>query len=210
MIPILSFQGYSKLDAFVATQGLHQIDSMYFTSLFLLPGPLDRTIVDFWRMVWKVRSPTIVMVTSLQEDMHIKSSRYWPSAVGKSEKYGPFKVTLEKEENKRDYIVRTLKLNVSTSTHRHNKERSLCQSRQDAGSVPNLVVAYLPSGSVSEPVYNPLVIKHYQYISWPEYSVPQRIDTLLAFQREATTGHSMCKSSSPMVVHCRYELNCIL
>lgn len=74
-------------------------------------------------MVWKVRSPTIVMVTNLQEDMHIKSSRYWPSAVGRSEKYGPFKVTLEKEENKRDYTVRILKLNVSKKGTRRERNK---------------------------------------------------------------------------------------
>ena len=44
-------QGYNKPNAYVATQ-----------------GPIPSTFPDFWRMVWELDSPTIVMVTNLKED----------------------------------------------------------------------------------------------------------------------------------------------
>ena len=43
-------QGYHSEQEYIATQ-----------------GPLDQTVVDFWRMVWEQNSATIIMLTNLVE-----------------------------------------------------------------------------------------------------------------------------------------------
>ena len=44
-------QGYKMKDAFIATQ-----------------GPLQNTVVDFWRMIWENKCGCIVMLCELEED----------------------------------------------------------------------------------------------------------------------------------------------
>lgn len=37
------------------------------TVLILCAGPMQETVIDFWRMVWQENTATIVMVTNLVE-----------------------------------------------------------------------------------------------------------------------------------------------
>ena len=74
------------------------------------PGPLPKTLVDFWRLVWQERPPTIVMITNLEEGAKIKCQRYWPESGRCS--YGPFEVTLTSEQILADYTVRKLETQV--------------------------------------------------------------------------------------------------
>ena len=50
------FQGYKEKGAYIATQ-----------------GPLQNTIVDFWRMIWEFRCSCIVMLCELEEEGKVKS-----------------------------------------------------------------------------------------------------------------------------------------
>ncbi|KAL1925352.1 uncharacterized protein VTP21DRAFT_235 [Calcarisporiella thermophila] len=90
-------------------------------------GPLDRTIPDFWQMVWETRSRVIVMLTREQEGSRGKCSRYWP--VGdKSDKAFEFskwggKVSFVKQEldKRAECMVREFKLT------RNGEERIIWQ-----------------------------------------------------------------------------------
>lgn len=75
-------------------------------------GPSPKTLVDFWRMVWQQRPPTIVMVTNLKEGNKTKCQQYWPESG--SANFGPFKVTLTEHEVFADYSIRTIQVNVSS------------------------------------------------------------------------------------------------
>ena len=77
---------------------------------FLPPGPLPVTVVDFWRLVWQERVPTVVMITNLVEGTRIKCHQYWPDK--DSARFGPFEVSLIDQQTLADYTVRTLIVQV--------------------------------------------------------------------------------------------------
>ena len=74
-------------------------------------GPIPRTLVDFWRLIWQEKPPTIVMVTNLKEGNKNKCQQYWPDTG--SMKFGPFKVTLTENVMLADYCIRTMQVSVS-------------------------------------------------------------------------------------------------
>ena len=73
-------------------------------------GPLNKTLVDFWQLVWQEKPPTIVMVTNLKEDKKIKCQQYWPDSGSKD--FGPFQVTLMDQQIFTDYTIRNLQVEV--------------------------------------------------------------------------------------------------
>ncbi|XP_064386168.1 uncharacterized protein LOC135334780 isoform X2 [Halichondria panicea] len=85
--------GYKKPKKFIATQ-----------------GPLPRTLVDFWRLMWQERPPIIVMLTNLEENNKIKCQPYWPES-GKKQ-FGPFTVAITDQQILADYTVRTLEASL--------------------------------------------------------------------------------------------------
>ena len=77
-------------------------------------GPIPKTLVDFWRMIWQERPPIIVMVTNLKEGNKNKCQQYWPDTGSAS--YGPFKVTITEHVVLADYVIRTLQVSVRTTS----------------------------------------------------------------------------------------------
>ena len=75
-------------------------------------GPLSKTLIDFWRLMWQEHVPTIVMVTNLKELDKVKCHQYWPD-VGSSQHYGPFVVTSTDQQVYTDYIIRQMQAEVS-------------------------------------------------------------------------------------------------
>ena len=79
----------------------------------ILIGPIPKTVVDFWRLIWQERPPTIVMVTNIKEGSHIKCQQYWPES-GKKD-FGPFQVTITDQQIFADYTIRILSVSVNFS-----------------------------------------------------------------------------------------------
>ena len=77
----------------------------------LMAGPMKKTLVDFWRLVWQEKAQTIIMVTNLKEGDKVKCQQYWPEV--ESESFGPFSVTLTEQQVFTDYIIRTLFVKVN-------------------------------------------------------------------------------------------------
>ena len=73
-------------------------------------GPVPTSTVDFWRMVWQEKVPSIVMITNLMEGKKIKCEQYWPKSG--SQDFGPFQVTITQQLTLADYSIRTLSLQV--------------------------------------------------------------------------------------------------
>ena len=69
-----TFQGYGRKDYYIAAQGtISQIVhicivySAVYTFICLLVGPLPKTTVDFWKMIWETKSPMVIMLTKALE-----------------------------------------------------------------------------------------------------------------------------------------------
>ena len=74
-------------------------------------GPLPKTVVDFWRMVWQERPSAIVMLTNCKEGGKVKCEQYWPESG--NEVYGPFQILITDKQILADYIVRSFLVRVS-------------------------------------------------------------------------------------------------
>ena len=74
-------------------------------------GPLSKTVVDFWRMVWQEHVHTVVMVTNIKENNKVKCHQYWPNTEDTAS-FGPFTVTLSEQQMFADYTIRLLQLQV--------------------------------------------------------------------------------------------------
>ena len=77
-------------------------------NLFL--GPLRKTLVNFWHLIWQEKPPTIVMLINLLEDNNIKCRQYWPDSGSKD--FGLFRVTLIDQQVFTDYTIRNLQVEV--------------------------------------------------------------------------------------------------
>ena len=88
-------------------------EHVYWLCISKLSGPIPKTVVDFWRLIWQEHPPTIVMVTNLKEGSRIKCQKYWPESG--QETFGPFQVIITDQQVYADYIVRTLSVSVSCS-----------------------------------------------------------------------------------------------
>ncbi|XP_062588076.1 receptor-type tyrosine-protein phosphatase kappa-like [Saccostrea cucullata] len=85
--------GFHKQRAYIASQGP-------FT---------EETVLDFWRMVWQMRSVKIVMLTNLTEEGNMKCLKYWPNTEAL---IGPFLIKTERQNTCRRYIIRHIKLKL--------------------------------------------------------------------------------------------------
>ena len=79
---------------------------------FHTPAPLPNTVIDFWRLVWQEKCPSIVMLTNLVEGGKVKCLQYWPDSDSKN--YGPFEVTVTDKQMFADYLIRVFTVKVST------------------------------------------------------------------------------------------------
>ena len=81
---------------------------------FAYTGPLPKTVVDFWRMVWQERSQSIVMLANLVEGNRKKCHQYWPETGTLS--FGPFDVTIFEQQTLAAYTIRHLSVQVANNT----------------------------------------------------------------------------------------------
>ena len=114
-------QEYDKKFQFIACQGFIRIivkrcsinyvftATIIHTCLFL--GPLTKTVVDHWRMIWQEKAHTIVMVTNIKEAKKTKCQQYWPDS--DSKEFGQFRITLADQQIFADYTIRLLQVEVS-------------------------------------------------------------------------------------------------
>ncbi|XP_055956463.1 tyrosine-protein phosphatase non-receptor type 9 isoform X1 [Patella vulgata] len=89
--------GYMQKNAYICTQ-----------------GPLPKTFVDFWRMVWSNQTEVIVMTTRTIERQRMKCGQYWPNEESMDEEFEEFVVFNSSIKQHKDYIETKLDI--------HNKK----------------------------------------------------------------------------------------
>ncbi|XP_043936630.1 tyrosine-protein phosphatase non-receptor type 18-like [Protopterus annectens] len=79
-------------------------------------GPLNKTVTDFWRMIWEYNVKVIIMACREVEMGKRKCECYW-SSEGKTSQFGPFSVTNVKEDKgNEEVIVRKLEATFQNET----------------------------------------------------------------------------------------------
>ncbi|XP_012872721.1 PREDICTED: receptor-type tyrosine-protein phosphatase V-like [Dipodomys ordii] len=84
--------GYTHPQEFIATQ-----------------GPLKKTLVDFWRLVWEQQVPIIVMLTVGMENGRVLCEHYWP-ADPTPVTHGHITIDLLAEESEDEWTTRQFRL----------------------------------------------------------------------------------------------------
>lgn len=81
-------------------------------------GPLANTVVDFWRMIWEYGVGIIVMACREFEMGRKKCERYYPNFGEQPLSFGPFHISCEDEQSRKDYFVRTLQVAFQNETRK--------------------------------------------------------------------------------------------
>lgn len=105
--------GFKKLKAFILTQGKIKSNCKFYGDplpILKILGPKDKTIVDFWRMIWEMQVVVIVMVTKCVEIGKRKCAQYWPESDTGSAKHGHYNIAVTNIQSCDGYDLRTLQL----------------------------------------------------------------------------------------------------
>ncbi|XP_074481376.1 tyrosine-protein phosphatase non-receptor type 12 isoform X3 [Sebastes fasciatus] len=81
-------------------------------------GPLQNTVIDFWRMNWEYNIAVIVMACREFEMGRKKCERYFPLLGEEPMSFGPFRISCESEQARTDYFIRTLTVENENETRR--------------------------------------------------------------------------------------------
>ncbi|XP_048255595.1 cell death abnormality protein 1-like [Haliotis rufescens] len=73
-------------------------------------GPIDKTICDFWLMIFQLRTSKIVMLTSTEEEGRGKCVRYWPLHGSGPDRHGNLEIECSTEETLVQCTIRTFKM----------------------------------------------------------------------------------------------------
>ena len=136
-------------------------------------------------MVWQERAPSIVMITNLEEGGKLKCQQYWPDSGTKN--YGPFQVSIIKQQILADYTIRELTVKVCVT------QNEICKRHT------KIVLQYFWQFSSSSE--GAMKVTHFHFTAWPDHGVPDYATPILAFHRRVKNEHK--PSKGPMVVHCR-------
>ncbi|XP_068015532.1 tyrosine-protein phosphatase non-receptor type 22 isoform X1 [Melanerpes formicivorus] len=79
-------------------------------------GPLPTTVTDFWRMIWEYKVLVVVMACMEFEMGKKKCERYWAEVAKPALRRGPFSIACEAEEQRNEYVIRTLKVTLNEET----------------------------------------------------------------------------------------------
>ncbi|XP_044136080.1 tyrosine-protein phosphatase non-receptor type 12 [Bufo gargarizans] len=79
-------------------------------------GPLANTVIDFWRMIWEYQVKIIVMACREFEMGRKKCERYYPNFGEQALTLGPFHVSCEEEQSRKDFFVRKLTVEFQNET----------------------------------------------------------------------------------------------
>ncbi|NXN18449.1 PTN22 phosphatase, partial [Indicator maculatus] len=118
-------------------------------------GPLSTTVTDFWRMIWEYKVLVVVMACMEFEMGKKKCERYWAEVAEPALHCGPFSITCEAEEQRNEYLIRTLKVTLKEETrtvhhfhYRNWPDHDIPSSIDPILELTNEIHCYQPDDSV--------------------------------------------------------------
>ncbi len=90
-------EGIEGSDFFSGNYLYGGIDGVEKNMYIATQGPLESTIIDFWRVVWEHKITVVAMLAREYEGSREKVFRYWPDQRNFPLQLGDFYVTLEEE-----------------------------------------------------------------------------------------------------------------
>ncbi|GFR93727.1 tyrosine-protein phosphatase non-receptor type [Elysia marginata] len=147
-------------------------------------GPLNSTILDFYRMIWQEGSRVIINLARITERGKIQLHIYWPSkdedkvykfegppdANGKKSFICQYRVRLLSEKGDQPYVRREMLL-----------------SKEDKDG---------------KPLEEPRKIYQFHYMVWPDYNVPEDPGSMIDFLERINNLLDSMPSPGPVIVHC--------
>ncbi|KAK3518961.1 hypothetical protein QTP70_016219 [Hemibagrus guttatus] len=150
------------------------------TEYIATQGPLPHTVLDFWRMLWEYNVQVIVMACREFEMGRKKCERYWPETLVDVFVCEPFTIYCESEENKGDYLIRSLKVTFKNCSREHDEEHKHvqpCFSQQSSRT-----------------------LKQLHYMNWPDHGVPDSIPPILELLQDMHVFQT--QDDVPFCIHC--------
>ncbi|KYR00888.1 protein-tyrosine phosphatase 1 [Tieghemostelium lacteum] len=102
------------------------IDGIMDKQYICTQGPLQNTILDFWRMVWENGSSIIVMLSREQENCRPKCDRYWPDQLKdmaanhwSEQKFSCHLMEISRDDQREIVIRKLLLKNLQTAQQRN-------------------------------------------------------------------------------------------
>lgn len=84
-------------------------------------GPLEKTVSDFWWMIYEQKITVIVMLTKIEENGKTKCAQYWSDS-GTKEIEKSFKVTLQSCVKYSDFIIRRFDLRLCSGEDEYSRD----------------------------------------------------------------------------------------
>ena len=151
---------------------------------------MEHTISDFWRMIWKERSPIIVMITKLKERNKSKCELYLP--VLSASRFGNLMVKVEKIEQRDGYQLRTL-----TVSPVDDDRGGDCKGSRGGGGEGGVGEGGDDLKVIDDSKKDgrkPLRCFHCWFTSWPDHKAPQNPKPLLGENSGRCLSTHLCLS----------------
>ncbi|CAO1631771.1 unnamed protein product [Parajaminaea phylloscopi] len=153
-------------------------------------APLPATFDAFWTTVWQENCRTIAMLTREYESGRVQSHNYWDG-----KQYGPYMgvevVAVEELDGQGRPIDTSQKDDAQqkeSSSNNVGEEGGFFVANASAdgaaGASPERLVMIRRKIRLTNrrfPTEGPRIIEHLQYVGWPDYSIPEDPEALLAF-----------------------------
>jgi len=142
-------------------------------------APLPNTFSVFWSVIWEYDIRTIVMLAREQEAGRTKCDNYWDELTAE-----PFQVSVLEQKTISSQELREF----SVPSDPNSKDTDIC-----------VIQRTLQVRNLTDPD-TPRHITHFQYVAWPDHSVPDSPLDLLALNK--LVHEKRTDPSHPIVVHC--------
>jgi len=154
----------------------------------LTQGPLERTVDQFWLMVFQQASNVIVMLCKCEEPngynrLVQKSGRYWPDRVGDTLVLGEMTGGLE------------VTLTESTCSKESGTESSRLGGTRYDFIKRTMILTSTETGEKR-------TVKHFHYVTWPDFDVPSSPDLLIDFILDIRSSDCFSTVDTPPIIHC--------